>query len=108
MPTDGRLKRRKHAFMMNTVDAKSLPFGRLLAWDPVNRKEAWRVEYVAPWNGGTLTTAGNLVFQGTADGRFVAYNAKSGDKLWETPVGTGVVAAASTYMIDGKQYVSIA
>ena len=95
-------------FMMNTVDAKSLPFGRLLAWDPVNRKEAWRVEYVAPWNGGTLTTAGNLVFQGTADGRFVAYNAKSGDKLWESPVGTGVVAAASTYLIDGKQYVSIA
>ncbi len=74
----------------------------------MKQKEAWRVEYVAPWNGGTLTTAGNLVFQGTADGRFIAYNATSGEKLWETPVGTGVVAAASTYMIDGKQYVSIA
>ena len=74
----------------------------------MKQKEAWRAEYVAPWNGGTLTTAGNLVFQGTADGRFIAYNATSGEKLWETPVGTGVVAAASTYMIDGKQYVSIA
>ena len=63
---------------------------------------------MAPWNGGTLTTAGNLVFQGTADGRFIAYNATTGEKLWETPTGTGVVAAASTYMIDGKQYVSIA
>ena len=84
------------------------PFGRLLAWDPVKQKEAWRAEYVAPWNGGTLTTAGNLVFQGTADGRFIAYNATTGEKLWEKPVGTGVVAAASTYMIDGKQYVSIA
>ena len=64
---------------------KSLPFGRLLAWDPVKQKEAWRAEYVAPWNGGTLTTAGNLVFQGTADGRFIAYNATTGEKLWETP-----------------------
>ena len=87
---------------------KNPPFGRLLAWDPVKQKEAWRAEYVAPWNGGTLTTAGNLVFQGTADGRFIAYNATTGEKLWETPTGTGVVAAASTYMIDGKQYVSIA
>ena len=77
---------------------KNPPFGRLLAWDPVKQKEAWRAEYVAPWNGGTLTTAGNLVFQGTADGRFIAYNATTGEKLWETPAGTGVVAAASTYM----------
>jgi quinohemoprotein ethanol dehydrogenase len=60
------------------------------------------------WNGGTLTTAGNLVFQGTADGRLLAYNAKTGEKLWETPTGTGVVAAPSTYMVDGKQYVSVA
>jgi quinohemoprotein ethanol dehydrogenase len=87
---------------------KAQPFGRLLAWDPVKQKEAWRAEYVSPWNGGTLTTAGNLVFQGTADGRFVAYNATTGEKLWEKPVGSGAVAAASTYMIDGKQYVSIA
>ncbi len=87
---------------------KSKPMGRLLAWDPVAQKEAWRVEHVAPWNGGTLTTAGNLVFQGTADGRLVAYNAASGEKLWESPVGTGVVAAPSSYLVDGKQYVSIA
>jgi quinohemoprotein ethanol dehydrogenase len=95
-------------FMLNATPPKSAPFGRLLAWDPVKQKEAWRAEYVAPWNGGTLTTAGNLVFQGTADGRFIAYNATTGEKLWETPVGSGVVAAASTYLVDGKQYVSIA
>ena len=95
-------------FMLDATPPKNAPFGRLIAWDPVKQKEAWRAEYVAPWNGGTLTTAGNLVFQGTADGRFIAYNATSGEKLWETPVGTGVVAAASTYMMDGKQYVSIA
>ncbi len=95
-------------FNVDADPPKSLPFGRLLAWDPVKQKEAWRAEYVAPWNGGTLTTAGNLVFQGTADGRFIAYNASTGEKLWETPVGTGVVAAPATYTIDGKQYVSIA
>jgi quinohemoprotein ethanol dehydrogenase len=92
----------------NVEPPKSKPFGRLIAWDPVRQKEVWRQEHVSPWNGGTLTTAGNLVFQGTADGRFVAYNAETGDKLWETPTGTGVVAGPATYLVDGKQYVSVA
>lgn len=92
----------------NVQPPVSKPMGRLVAWDPIAQKAAWSVDYVSPWNGGTLTTAGNLVFQGTADGRLVAYNAKTGDKLWETPTGTGVVAAPNTYMVDGKQYVSVA
>ncbi|HKU06878.1 MAG TPA: PQQ-dependent dehydrogenase, methanol/ethanol family, partial [Bradyrhizobium sp.] len=95
-------------FNFDADPPKNTPFGRLIAWDPVKQKEVWRAEYVAPWNGGTLTTAGNLVFQGSADGRFIAYNATTGEMLWEKPVGSGAVAAASTYMIDGKQYVSIA
>ncbi|UFS78353.1 PQQ-dependent dehydrogenase, methanol/ethanol family [Tardiphaga sp. 37S4] len=95
-------------FSLNAEPPKNPPFGRLIAWDPVKQKEAWRAEYIAPWNGGTLTTAGNLVFQGSADGRFIAYNAKTGEKLWETPVGTGVVAAPATYVVDGVQYVSVA
>ncbi|MBT2303932.1 PQQ-dependent dehydrogenase, methanol/ethanol family [Variovorax paradoxus] len=96
------------AMFINAEPPKSKPMGRLVAWDPVAQKEAWGVEHVSPWNGGTLTTAGNLVFQGTADGRLAAYNAKTGEKLWETATGTGVVAAPATYMVDGKQYVSIA
>jgi quinohemoprotein ethanol dehydrogenase len=95
-------------FALNAEPPKNLPFGRLIAWDPVKQKEAWHAEYIAPWNGGTLTTAGNLVFQGSADGRFIAYNATTGEKLWETPVGTGVVAAPATYTVDGVQYVSVA
>jgi quinohemoprotein ethanol dehydrogenase len=95
-------------FVLNGTPPKAPAFGRLLAWDPVKQKEAWRVNYASPWNGGTLTTAGNLVFQGTADGRFVAYDATTGKTLWETPTGTGVVAAASTYLVDGQQYVSVA
>ncbi|RZN30875.1 PQQ-dependent dehydrogenase, methanol/ethanol family [Bradyrhizobium sp. Leo121] len=95
-------------FIFNSTPPKSSAFGRLLAWDPAHQREVWRVEHVSPWNGGTLTTAGNLVFQGTADGRFVAYDAAKGTKLWETPTGNGVVAAPATYMIDDMQYVSIA
>jgi quinohemoprotein ethanol dehydrogenase len=48
------------------------------------------------------------VFQGAADGRFIAFNATSGEKLWESPTGTGIVAGPATYMIDGVQYVSVA
>ncbi len=81
--------------------------GHLLAWDPVAQKEAWRHPYALPWNGGTLATAGNLVFQGTADARFVAYSADAGRQLWEEHTGSGVIAAPVTYLVDGKQYVTI-
>lgn len=92
----------------NQEPPKSKPFGKLTAWDPVQQKAAWTHEHGQPWNGGTLTTAGNLVFQGTADGRFMAFDARDGKQLWETPTGTGVVAAPISYLVDGKQYVSIA
>jgi PQQ-dependent dehydrogenase (methanol/ethanol family) len=82
--------------------------GLLLAWDPVRRREAWRVEHVTAFNGGTLSTAGNLVFQGSADGRFVAYRATDGEKLWESPTGTGTMAGPVTYRVDGEQYVAVA
>jgi len=94
--------------LASAVPPKGPAFGHLLAWDPVKQEAKWKVDHISPWNGGVLTTAGNLVFQGTADGRFVAYNAETGDKLWETPTGTGVIAAPSTYEVDGEQYVSIA
>lgn len=85
----------------------ALPTGHLLAWDPIAQKERWRVPYQVMWNGGTLTTAGNLVFQGTGDGRFIAYSADKGEKLWEVNVGTGVIATPMTYELGGVQYVSI-
>ncbi|MDJ0786383.1 MAG: PQQ-dependent dehydrogenase, methanol/ethanol family [Myxococcota bacterium] len=81
--------------------------GHLLAWDPVAQKEVWRAQYTGPWNGGTLTTAGNLVFQGTAHGTFVAYRASDGEPLFETSSGTGVIAAPVTYELDGEQYVAV-
>ena len=81
--------------------------GRLLAWDPVAQKAVWSQEYRTPWNGGTLSTAGNLVFQGSADGRFIAYAADSGKKLWESPANSGVMAGPMSYTVHGEQYVAV-
>lgn len=96
------------AMLINAEPPKAKAFGRLVAWDPIQQKEVWRHEHISPWNGGTLTTAGDLVFQGTADARLMAFHAKTGEKLWETATGTGVVAAPITYEVDGEQYVSVA
>jgi quinohemoprotein ethanol dehydrogenase len=74
----------------------------LLAWDPVNRKERWRVNGVGGFaGGGTLATAGNLVFVGA-----IAYNAETGEKLWDGNLG-GLPVTPITYMLDGKQYVTL-
>jgi quinohemoprotein ethanol dehydrogenase len=79
----------------------------LLAWDPVAAKPRWRIKYPDVTGGGTLTTAGNLVFQGLSDGHLVAYTADAGKKVWEAQLGNGVMAAPSTWMLDGKQYVAV-
>lgn len=80
--------------------------GKLLAWDPVKQKAAWEIPYRTIYNGGTLATAGNLVFQGTADGRVAAYAADTGKLLWEQPANTGVMAGPVTYEVAGEQYVT--
>ena len=87
--------------------SRALLKGQLVAWDPLQQKEAWRVQHKGPWNGGTLSTAGNLVFQGTANSRFVAYRADTGDELWAMEAQTGIVAAPITYEVDGEQYVAV-
>ena len=87
---------------------KSMLKGRLLAWDPIKQEAAWTVEHNGPWNGGTLTTEGNLVFQGNSIAEFSAYDASDGTKLWTFQTQTGVVAAPITYSIDGEQYVAVA
>ncbi|MBD3648548.1 MAG: PQQ-dependent dehydrogenase, methanol/ethanol family, partial [Pseudomonadales bacterium] len=81
--------------------------GHISAWDPVTQEEVWRHQYPGAWNGGILSTAGNLVFQGTSDGRVVAYEADTGDELWSAPAQTGVIAPPVTYTVDGEQYVVV-
>jgi quinohemoprotein ethanol dehydrogenase len=87
--------------------AKATDKGYLLAWDPVRQKEAWRVPHAGPWNGGVLTTAGNLVVQGTAAGEVVAYRADTGTKVWASPAQTGVMAGPISYQVDGVQYIAV-
>ena len=81
--------------------------GYLLAWDPVAQEERWRVEHNTMSNGGVLTTRSGLVFQGTGDGRLVAYDAISGKTLWQSATGTGVVAPPISYELDGTQYIAV-
>ena len=82
-------------------------FGYLLAWDPVTQKEVWREQYQRPWSGGLLSTAGDLVLQGTSDGRFIAFDAASGEILWSVDTGQGIIAPPITYMIDEEQYIAV-
>jgi quinohemoprotein ethanol dehydrogenase len=79
---------------------------QLVAWDPVQQREAWRSGVLGTIGGGTLSTAGGLVFQGTNKGRFVAYDARTGKELWSMEAQTGVVAAPSSFEVDGEQYLA--
>jgi PQQ-dependent dehydrogenase (methanol/ethanol family) len=97
MPQDPQIKKA----ILGTVK------GRLVAWDPVQQKAAWAVARPGPWNGGTLATAGNLVFEGAASGNLEAYRADKGDKLWSFPAQTGVMAGPVTYEVGGEQFVAV-
>ena len=81
--------------------------GALRAWDPLRQKLIWEVPLPGVWNPGTLTTAGNLVFQGRADGTFHAYAADTGEALWRSDLGVGISAPPITYNVDGVQYISL-
>ncbi|HIG40696.1 MAG: PQQ-dependent dehydrogenase, methanol/ethanol family [bacterium] len=82
--------------------------GHLIAWDPVERRPRWQKRLKGHWNGGLLTTAGGLLFQGTADGRFTAYRDSNGEQLWQMSSTTGFFAPPVTYRSKGEQYVAIA
>ncbi len=80
--------------------------GGLQAWDPSNQKLVWRADGGGGIGGGTVTTAGNLVFQVTNDGLFRALTADKGEKLYEIQVGRTGMAPPITYEVGGKQYVA--
>jgi alcohol dehydrogenase (cytochrome c) len=81
--------------------------GELVAWDPVANKKVWGIKEDLPFNGGTLSTGGNLVFSGNLHGDFRAIDAKTGKVLWSKNLGSGIGAGPVTYSVDGKQYVAI-
>ena len=90
-------------------DGENIPpiTGELIAFDPISGKTQWTVKHEQFWNGGPLTTAGGLVFQGNGSGFFEAYNAENGERVWSKNVRIGIMAPPVTYMIDGEQYISI-
>ncbi len=90
------------AALMNSVR------GQLIAWDPVEQREVWRYQHAGPWNGGVLATAGNLVFQGSLIAEFAAYDALSGERLWQFDAQTGIAAAPISYGVNGTQHVAVA
>ena len=79
----------------------------LLAWNPVTQTKAWSTPTPGATAGGVIATHGGLVFQGQADGKFVAHDADTGAELWSANLGVGTQAPPITYMVDGKQYVSV-
>jgi glucose dehydrogenase len=97
LPQDPKIK----DFFLSSVK------GRLVAWDPVQQKSVWEVPRPGPWNGGVLSTAGNVVFEGTANGNFEAYRADTGQKIWSFAAQTGVMAGPVSYTVDGQQYVAV-
>ena len=83
-------------------DAKYKNHGVLIAWDPLAKEERWHVDHPITINGGVLSTAGGLVFQGTP-GKLYAYDAKTGAMLWSFDTHSIVLGAPSTVMVQGKQ-----
>jgi quinohemoprotein ethanol dehydrogenase len=100
-------------FSVQGVDAtiraenRLAPSGELIAWDPLARKAVWRVPQPSELNGGTLSTSGNLVFQGLTNGTLRAYTADRGEQVWSFDAHMGIMAAPMTYTVDGTQYISV-
>ena len=81
--------------------------GRLIAWDPVAQSARWSVEEPIATNGGVISTAGNLVFQGQGSGEFAAYTADTGKKAWSIQTGSAIESIPVTYSVNGEQYVLV-
>lgn len=81
--------------------------GELVAWDPVKQAKVWGIKETTPFNAGTLSTGGGLVFAGNNSGLFRAIDAKTGKVLWSMNLGSGIGAGPMTFSVDGKQYVAV-
>ena len=79
----------------------------LVAWDPIKQKKVWGNKEELPFMGGSLSTAGGLVFHGNVFGIFKALDAWTGKVLWQFSTGSGITAGPATYEVDGVQYVAV-
>jgi len=83
-------------------------WGRLVAVNLDTGKVAWGAKTPQPLIGGVLATAGDLVFNGEANGWYKAYDARTGKELWKYNCGAGVNSPGVSYMVNGKQYIAVA
>lgn len=107
---DGSRKKGKTGVMKSGDMSSLLPTDQtteLTAWDPVAQKARWRVKTPGPINGGVMATGSGLVFQGRVDGKFVAYDAKTGQELWSYDGQAPVIAPPITYKVNGQQYITV-
>jgi glucose dehydrogenase len=88
--------------------ASEQQWGRLVAVNLDTGKVAWGVKTPEPLIGGVLATAGDLVFNGEGNGKFAAYDARTGKQLWSFNCGAGVNSPAVSYTVNGKQYIAVA
>src|SRR5579883_3331696 len=82
----------------------------LRAWDPVSRKVVWQhvtSSGVRGYDGGVLSTAGNLVIQGRGTGELWVYAADTGKILKVIPTCSHIMAAPMTYAVGGTQYIAV-
>lgn len=82
-------------------------YGAIQAIHPQTGEIKWRFKMTDVTDSGVLSTAANLVFAGGREGYFYALDAQTGGVLWKAMVGGQVSAGPVTYMVEGKQYVSI-
>jgi alcohol dehydrogenase (cytochrome c) len=82
-------------------------WGLLKALDPLTGETKWDFKYYrAPWSG-TLSTAGGLIFSGDEDGYLMAFDAQTGKNLWKINTGNRLVTSPITYMLSGRQYLTM-
>ena len=81
--------------------------GSLKAIEPMTGKVKWEYKNPAPLWGGVLTTAGGLVFTGTPEGKFLAFDDETGEIVYKFNAGSGIVASPVTWEQNGEQYIAI-
>jgi quinohemoprotein ethanol dehydrogenase len=79
----------------------------LRAWNPVTQTLAWEKKLPGSWPAGVMASAGGLVFQGRMDGRFLAYDARTGEEVWSFDAQAPIVGAPISWRMNGRQYVTV-
>jgi quinohemoprotein ethanol dehydrogenase len=96
-----------HDLAVEAGDKAPRSIGLLRAMDPKSGRIAWEQRGRDMWDGGVMSTAGNLVFRGDIAGQMNVYAADRGTLLKLVDVGTTIMAAPMTYAVNGEQYVAV-